>query len=178
MRSLYVPVRLAVVAAAVAATAGCMSVGDDAGRPGPSHSAGPRGGAAAPDGGTGATGGGTGHHDEHGAKADSRPGADGASPSASLSGTESPTASAPGKPPGDAKPDVPNKPDVPTPTHPDPTPPRNTPDPTPTKPDPEPSSPDPTTPEPSSSAHEDGPSGDQAARFMRMEPSPEAGEPV
>ncbi|MDX3579472.1 hypothetical protein PV663_21500, partial [Streptomyces sp. FL07-04A] len=47
MRPLYLPVRLAVTVMAVAAAAGCMSVGeDDGGRAKPSHSAGPRGGEA------------------------------------------------------------------------------------------------------------------------------------
>lgn len=57
-RPLYVPVRLAAAVMAVAATAGCMSVGED-GREsaGPSHSAPDRGGAAAPDGGAAAQGG-------------------------------------------------------------------------------------------------------------------------
>ncbi|MDX3575181.1 hypothetical protein PV648_39010, partial [Streptomyces sp. ID05-47C] len=47
MRPLYVPVRLAVTVLAVAAVAGCMSVGDEeGGRAQPSHSAGEQGGDA------------------------------------------------------------------------------------------------------------------------------------
>lgn len=60
MRPMYVPVRLAAAVVAVAAAAGCMSVGDDAGGSAkPSHSAGQRGGEA-PDGGSGAPGAGSG----------------------------------------------------------------------------------------------------------------------
>ncbi|PNG16385.1 hypothetical protein C1J00_42195, partial [Streptomyces cahuitamycinicus] len=60
MRPLYVPVRLAATVVAVAAAAGCMSVGDDAGGSvKPSHSAGQRGGEA-PDGGPAVSGGGAG----------------------------------------------------------------------------------------------------------------------
>lgn len=60
MRPMYVPVRLAAAVAVVAAAAGCMSVGDDAGGGAkPSHSAGQHGGAA-PDGGSGVPGGGIG----------------------------------------------------------------------------------------------------------------------
>ncbi|NDZ91315.1 hypothetical protein G3I23_38305, partial [Streptomyces sp. SID10115] len=51
MRQLYVPVRWAAVAVAVAATAGCMSIGDDGNGPAPDRSGGRHGGAAAPDGG-------------------------------------------------------------------------------------------------------------------------------
>ncbi|MEV5906631.1 hypothetical protein AB0L81_43370, partial [Streptomyces sp. NPDC052127] len=47
MRPLYVPVRLAATVMAVAAAAGCMSVGhEEGGRAKPSHSAGQRGGEA------------------------------------------------------------------------------------------------------------------------------------
>ena len=62
MRPLYVPVRLAATVMAVAAAAGCMSVGDDgaAGARKPSHSAGQRGGEA-PDGGPAVSGGGAGY---------------------------------------------------------------------------------------------------------------------
>ena len=60
MRPLYVPVRLAATVVAVAAAAGCMSVGDDTGGSvKPSHSAGQRGGEA-PDGGSAVPGGGAG----------------------------------------------------------------------------------------------------------------------
>ena len=61
MRAMYVPVRLAAAALAVATSAGCMSVGDDGGAPAkPSHSAGRRGGEA-PDGGSAVGGGNSGH---------------------------------------------------------------------------------------------------------------------
>lgn len=62
MRPLYVPVRLAATALAVAAAAGCMSVGDDESGGGarPSHSAGERGGAV-PDGGPAVSGGNAGY---------------------------------------------------------------------------------------------------------------------
>ncbi|MYS55815.1 hypothetical protein GTW46_38170, partial [Streptomyces sp. SID6013] len=62
MRPLYVPVRLAATALAVAAAAGCMSVGDDAPGGGgrPSHSAGERGGEV-PDGGPEVSGGNAGY---------------------------------------------------------------------------------------------------------------------
>ena len=62
MRPLYVPVRLAATALAVAAAAGCMSVGDDAPGGGgkPSHSAGERGGEV-PDGGPAVSGGNAGY---------------------------------------------------------------------------------------------------------------------
>ncbi|NEA94112.1 hypothetical protein G3I22_17615, partial [Actinospica acidiphila] len=62
MRRLYVPVRLAATVVAVAAAAGCVSVGDDdaGGKAAPSHSAG-RSGGEAPDGGTDRVGGKAGH---------------------------------------------------------------------------------------------------------------------
>ncbi|EPJ34557.1 hypothetical protein STAFG_8369 [Streptomyces afghaniensis 772] len=58
---MYVPVRLAATVVAVAAAAGCMSVGDDGagGSAKPSHSAGRHGGEA-PDGGSAVSGGGAG----------------------------------------------------------------------------------------------------------------------
>ena len=71
MRALYVPVRLAATVMAVAAAAGCMSVGDDGDRPAPSHSAGQRGGEA-PDGGSAVSGGGAGFHGAKGAEGDGR----------------------------------------------------------------------------------------------------------
>ncbi|MDX3028619.1 hypothetical protein [Streptomyces scabiei] len=54
MRALNVSVRLAATVMAVAAAAGCMSVGDEARTPGPSPTAGQRGGEK-PDGGTAVT---------------------------------------------------------------------------------------------------------------------------
>ncbi|MDX2999959.1 hypothetical protein PV460_44890, partial [Streptomyces scabiei] len=66
MRALNVSVRLAATVMAVAAAAGCMSVGDEARTPGPSPTAGQRGGEK-PDGGTAVTdAGGTGHRSGQG----------------------------------------------------------------------------------------------------------------
>ncbi|MFD9372141.1 hypothetical protein ACFWA6_31190, partial [Streptomyces sp. NPDC060020] len=96
MRQLSASLRLAVTALAVAATAGCMSVGEDAAKPGPSSSADRRGGAEA---GASVTGRGSGvHGNGHGAKdgtgnQDGKPkedgkasGATGASPSPGATG--------------------------------------------------------------------------------------------
>ncbi|MGP3635890.1 hypothetical protein ACTU45_21435, partial [Streptomyces sp. 24-1644] len=53
MRQLSAPVRWAAVTAlTIAASTGCMSVGDDGEKPAPSRSAGPKGASAEPDGGT------------------------------------------------------------------------------------------------------------------------------
>ncbi|MEU8982942.1 hypothetical protein [Streptomyces sp. NPDC048309] len=172
MRALYVPVRLAATVMAVAAAAGCMSVGDDGSRPGPSHSAGQRAGEA-PDGGSAVNGGGAGFHAGREAKGDAsaKPGesASGtASPSASEGGKAKPSAQAPGK---GGK----GQPGPPGPTKGVPSPPASTADPTPPPPPPPPSDPpssDPTTAEPSSSAHE------QATQLVQREPAPEAGSPV
>jgi hypothetical protein len=174
VRPLYVPVRLAATVIAVAAAAGCMSVGDDGagGSVKPSHSAGQRG-AKAPDGGsavsggagygTGAADGEGGHGKGKGGKGKRAPGKSGGpsvSPSA-VAGTSAPTDDKPGKP---ARPSPPRT-SAPSPTR--------TPDPEPTPTSPGPSaSPDP-TPEPSSSAHE--PPGPQLAQ---REPAPEAGAPA
>lgn len=186
--SLYVPVRLAAAVVAVAAAAGCMSVGDDEGRRAePSHSAGQQGGEA-PDGGVVVPGDGVGFGggaaggvpDGHGDGKDGRkkdgdgeedegePGESGA-PSASASalpGASVPAPVGPGRtvaPGGDP---VPPKP-LPTPT-------RTTEEPQPPEPSPEPpASPEPTVAEPSSSAHEQtGP------QMVQREPAPQAGVPV
>ncbi|MFB7263502.1 hypothetical protein ACFCXH_15305, partial [Streptomyces nojiriensis] len=92
MRQLSASLRLAVTALAVAATAGCMSVGEDAAKPGPSAPGGRHGGAEAGAGtvagrGSGVRGNGHGAKEGTGSQ-DSRPkedgkasGATGASPS-------------------------------------------------------------------------------------------------
>ncbi|MFD7018036.1 hypothetical protein ACFWAB_27345, partial [Streptomyces sp. NPDC059928] len=72
MRQLTTPVRLAELAVTVlvlAASAGCMSVRDDGGRPKPSASAGQHGEAARSDGGKGGEAAGRGHTGKHEAKA-------------------------------------------------------------------------------------------------------------
>ncbi|MGW7367472.1 hypothetical protein ACWGI8_29650, partial [Streptomyces sp. NPDC054841] len=77
MRQLTAPGRCAVwiaTALVAAASAGCMSVSDDGGRPAPSKPPHPRGAAAEPDGGGAAPGGAGGH---------GRAGMGGASPSGS-----------------------------------------------------------------------------------------------
>ncbi|UUU32812.1 hypothetical protein JIX56_24640 [Streptomyces sp. CA-210063] len=173
MRALNVSVRLAATVMAVAAAAGCMSVGDDGRKPGPSPSAGQPGGEK-PDGGTAVTGGGgTGY------QAGKRKGRASASPDPSASGSASPSASASGaaKPSGKAAPpkggkeegkgERPEKPE-PTKGEPTPTPTVVEPEPEPTKPVESPS-PEPSA-EPSSSAHEQG------AQLVEREPAPRAGE--
>lgn len=173
MRALYVPVRLAATVMAVAAAAGCMSVGDDGDRPAPSHSAGHRGGEA-PDGGPGVSGGGAGFHGAKGAKGDGgspKPGesvSGSASPSASVSGGVKPSAKATEK-------GGPGRPVEPGPTKAEPSPTRTTAEPTPEPPPPPVSSPpvsEPSTAEPSSSAHE------QATQLMEREAGASGGEPV
>ncbi|MFE7034395.1 hypothetical protein ACFU9Y_29190 [Streptomyces sp. NPDC057621] len=167
---MYVPVRLAVAALAVAASAGCMSVGDDEGssRVRPSHSAGQRGGEE-PDGGSAVSGGAPGRHGvSDGKHAGAKPGrsASGtASPSAGESGSAAPKKPAKGDT-GGKKP----RPGVPSPTKEQPTPTRQDPEPTPPKETPPPS-PDPTTAEPSSSAHPEP----EPQLVERREPAPAAG---
>ncbi|MFG2359203.1 hypothetical protein [Streptomyces sp. NPDC048521] len=170
MRPLYVPVRLAVTVLAVAAAAGCVNVGDDAGRARPSHSAGQRG-AEAPDGGPVDGAGGFG---DDGAAADGKHGHGGkkkpgksVSASATPSGADS-SSTAPAKPgqtvrPGDPAPteEQPTSPPSSAP----PEPPASTP------PPPPPS--EPPSAEPSSSAHEEtGP------QLVQREPAPAAGMAV
>ncbi|MFF4270747.1 hypothetical protein [Streptomyces sp. NPDC001536] len=172
MRPLYVPVRLAATVMAVAAAAGCMSVGDDDGGKSakPSHSAGQRGGEA-PDGGSAVSGGGDGYgvagaDGKHGKKKGKGKAGESASPSASESAGESASPSA------DVKPGKTDKPQ-PTPTKPPPTPtkpPEPTPTPTPT---PDPPSPTPTAAEPSSSAHPG-----TEPQLTQREPAPAAGTPA
>ncbi|MFD9905873.1 hypothetical protein [Streptomyces sp. NPDC059063] len=182
MRHLYVSVRWAATVVAVAATAGCMSIGDDgSGGPAPAKSAGGRSGAAAPDGGTvtpgGDTGGrrdadgkGKGKKDGKGKKGDGKdggkgdaadgPGEDDASPGAKPPRASDAAATA-----------APTKNGRPTPTRtkPGPRPTRTTPQPDPT-PEPPSPTPEPPSPEPSSSAH-----GEAAGPAGQGEPSPEAG---
>ncbi|MFF7793838.1 hypothetical protein [Streptomyces sp. NPDC007991] len=177
MRPLYVPVRLAATVVAVAAAAGCMSVGDDAGGSAkPSHSTGRHGGEA-PDGGSATSGGGTGFgatadaerghgKDKKGKKGKNGGAGEPVSPGVSPSAVVGP--SAPGR-------DTPGRPAGPTPKPPAPPTPTRTaePEPTPT-PTEVTTSPEPTDkPEPSSSAHE--PPGPQ---LEQREPAPEAGAPA
>ncbi|MFH8976360.1 hypothetical protein [Streptomyces sp. NPDC017890] len=184
MRPLYVPVRLAVTAVAVAAVAGCMSVGDDVsdGSVKPSHSAGERGGevsgggpavsgsagygAAAADEGRGREKGKKGKGDDGRGKGRSK-GEAGKGEDTSLSAP--PPARPDGTPPGTGGDDAP------APTRTPPAEPTRTvePQPTPTDEPPATPTPEPTVAEPSSSAHE--PPGTQLAH---REPAPEAGVPV
>ncbi|WP_282703270.1 hypothetical protein [Streptomyces sp. CC219B] len=180
MRPLYVPVRLAATVMAVAAAAGCMSVGEDGGGGSakPSHSKGHRGGEA-PDWGPAASGGGVGYGgvvadgergDGKGEGKDKRKGEDegeeSASPSASVSAPVS-GAPAPDKPGSTEKPGE----SEPTKAPPVPSRPAD-PEPTPTPPEPTPTA-EPTPAEPSSSAP-----GDAGPQLVQREPAPEAGSPV
>ncbi|MFF2021681.1 hypothetical protein ACFVW2_07700 [Streptomyces sp. NPDC058171] len=190
MRSLPVPVRLATLAAALAATAGCVSVGDEAApRGGPSQPSGSRSGGSAvetdgvPEAVSDAdghrTGGSRNAKTQHSGKpADP----DAKTPSASAPGTAAPGAPKATTPAGTTRAPRPVEPGAPTPKPPEPapTPTRTTPEPEPPKPTPEPPAPpEPTVAEPSSSAHEEPPpQGQAAARTFRVEPSPEAGQPV
>ncbi|MFI7499629.1 hypothetical protein ACIBVL_14240 [Streptomyces sp. NPDC049687] len=179
MRPMYVPVRLAATVMAVAAAAGCMSVGDDeGGRAKPSHSASHRGGEA-PDGGPAGVGGG--YMGAAGGDGKRGHGKGKARASASASASSSPSAgasasvSAPHVKPGRTE-----KPGMPTPPRAQPSTPPRSPDPEPPAPTPEPPvpSPEPTVAEPSSSAHEEGGSGGTAAQLTQREPAPEAGTPA
>lgn len=171
MRALYVPVRLAATVMAVAAAAGCMSVGNDGDdRPGPSHSAGHRAGEE-PDGGTSVGGGGIGSHGGKGGKGHKgspKPGeseSGDASPSASASKGGKPSAKATDKGGGDPSTD-PVPPGEPTPT-------RTTAEPTPEPPPVStPPSSDPGSAEPSSSAHEQ-----PATQLVQREPHPRPARP-
>ncbi|MFF3612268.1 hypothetical protein [Streptomyces sp. NPDC002580] len=170
MRALHVPVRLAVTVVALAAAAGCMSVGDDGERPGPSHSAGRRAGEAPGDepaagvGGVGSRGGKGGH----GGKGKAKPGESASGdPSASASESASGKPSAKATEKGGKPSAVSVPPGEPTPT-------RTTEEPSPEPPPPpSPAEPDPGPAEPSSSAHEQ-----QATQLVQREPAPEAGSPV
>lgn len=162
MRQLSAPVRWAAVTAlTIAASTGCMSIGDDSAKPGPSRSAGTKGASADPDGGTVPGSGRSGHGGSHaeaqsdreaGAKPD--PSASGRTPSAAPDGkgaTPKPGAQVPtgaGKPPApqssEPGPGEPPAPPVPGPEPSSPPPPDPGPgpgpDPSPTPP-PEPSQP-------------------------------------
>ncbi|MFA3877032.1 hypothetical protein ABS735_25640 [Streptomyces sp. MMCC 100] len=187
MRPLYVPVRLAATAMAVAAAAGCMSVGDD--EPGggvrPSHSAGERGGEV-PEGGPAVSGGNAGYDaaaadgkDGRGKKAKGK-GEDKAEGDGEGKGGESgegkgASASAPpaARPTGARPPNGGNHDPEPTRTPPaEPTRPAE-PEPTPPEEPPASPTPEPTVAEPSSSAHE--PPGTQ---LEQREPAPAAGAPA
>ncbi|WP_320772901.1 hypothetical protein [Streptomyces sp. CRN 30] len=169
MRALYVPARLAATMMAVAATAGCMSVGNDGAGPAPSLSAQRRDGAE-PDGGPTVSGGEeAGHRTGHGGRgASAEPRASAAakaSPSASASGSPEPsTGSAPEHGTGGQD----DGPPGPEPTEGEPSPSRTTEEPTPTQ-EPVSPTPEPSTPEPSSSAHEQG------TQLLEREPAPRAG---
>ncbi|MEV5147666.1 hypothetical protein AB0L14_25565 [Streptomyces sp. NPDC052727] len=170
MRPLYVPVRLAVAVLAVTAAAGCVNVGDDAGRVRPSHSAGQRG-AEAPDGGPvpgvggfAEEGGGAGDGKHgHGGKAKrGKPGSASASPSAARSASHAP-----------AEPGRTAEPGEPVPTKAPPTPPVTSAPPEPPASTPPPPVSEPPSAEPSSSAHEEtGP------QLVQRVPAPAAGVPA
>ncbi|MCZ9351136.1 hypothetical protein NGM36_15220 [Streptomyces mutabilis] len=183
MRPLYVPVRLAATAVAVAAAAGCMSVGDDASGGGarPSHSAGEQGGAA-PDGGPAVSSGNVGYGaaaaDEARGRGKGKKGKDKGEDDGEEHGEggkgKGGTPSA--EPPARATPPpVKGGDDGPAPTRTPPPEPTRTaePEPTPTEEPPASPSPEPTTAEPSSSAHE--PPGTQLGH---REPAPTAGAPA
>ncbi|MFG2606928.1 hypothetical protein ACGFT2_25800 [Streptomyces sp. NPDC048514] len=171
MRPSYVPVRLVVTVLAVTAVAGCVNVGDDAGRARPSHSAGRHGGEA-PDGGPVWGEGGRGHggargDGKHGRRGKTKPG-ESASASATPSGPDSASA-APTKPGGTVDPGDP----APTQDQPEP-PPISAPPEPPASPPPPPAS-EPPSAEPSSSAHEE--TGPQLVQREPV-PAPAAGIPV
>ncbi|MBL1083417.1 hypothetical protein JK359_15765 [Streptomyces actinomycinicus] len=168
MRPLYVPVRLAVAALAVTAAAGCVNVGDDAGRARPVHSAGQRGGEA-PDGGPVAGVGDLGHEEaaadgKHGHGRKKKPGKP-----VSASARPSRAGSASAVP---AKPGRTEKPGEPEPSAVPPTPPASTPPPEPPASTPPPVS-EPPSAEPSSSAHEE-----TEPQLVQREPAPAAGVAV
>ncbi|MFL4905368.1 hypothetical protein ACJ6WF_19825 [Streptomyces sp. MMS24-I2-30] len=170
MRPLYVPVRFAATVLAVSAAAGCVNVGADTARPGPSRSTGQQGGKA-PDGGAPVPGAGAGYGGPA-ADGDRREDRDGAKLGESASAPETPSGrrSAPATPTG---PRHTPKPGDPVPTEEQPPDPRTeepTPPPTvepPTSPTPPP------TAEPSSSAHED-----PSPQLVQREPAPAAGRPA
>ncbi|MER7965439.1 MULTISPECIES: hypothetical protein [Streptomyces] len=187
MRPLYVPVRLAATAMAVAAAAGCMSVGDDApgGGTRPSHSAGERDGEV-PEGGPSVSGGNAGYgaavadgkrgkgrkgeaEDGDGAEDDGGGKDGGGEKGEDASGSERPAGRPTGNRPGDGG----NHDPGPTRTLPaEPTRPAE-PEPTPPEEPPASPTPEPTVAEPSSSAHE--PPGTQ---LEQREPAPAAGTPA
>lgn len=172
MRALYVPVRLAAAVLAVAATAGCMSVGDDAGQPGPSHSAGRQAGGVPAEGSV-VGGAEAGSYSGKSGKGGRR-GKASAKPGKSASGDASASASPGAKPSAKAteKGGTPSRATAPAGGEPTPT--RTSAEPSPEPPPvSQPSPPDPGTPEPSSSAHEL-----PMTQLIQREPAPEAGSPV
>ncbi|MET8880665.1 MULTISPECIES: hypothetical protein [Streptomyces] len=163
MRQFPAPVRWAAVTAlTIAASTGCMSVGEDgAGGPGPSRSAGPKGSQTDPAGNTipgsgqsGGRGGGAHPHSDRGVPGSSpRPDASGAKPSATAKDAR-PEPAAPGQPTRGAgggvrptpTPSTPGPGEPPPVTPEPPAPPTPAPD-----PDPEPQPTDPPEPPPSAS---------------------------
>lgn len=171
VRQISVPVRLAVSALALAASAGCMSVSDDAGKPAPSAPAGRQGAAAEPDGGLVGSDArvrtdGRGQKKGKGDK-DGRDGADGSSPSPSGSAGSSPGVSPkPGQPDPGPQPPVPTGDGTPTPPDPEPTP---------TEPPPASPTPDP-EPEPSTTPSTQPEGGvDRAAAHREPHAYPQVG---
>ncbi|MFE6703209.1 hypothetical protein [Streptomyces sp. NPDC057718] len=164
MRQFPAPVRWAAVTAlTIAASTGCMSVGEDgAGGPGPSRSAGPKGSQTDPAGNTipgsgqsGGRGGGAHPHSDRGVPGSSpRPDASGAAPSATPKKGARPEPAAPGQPTRGAGGGVqpPPTPSTPGPGEPPPaTPEPPAPPPPAPDPDPEPQPTDPPEPPPSAS---------------------------
>ncbi|MGW2298931.1 hypothetical protein [Streptomyces violaceorubidus] len=181
MRPLYVPVRLAATALAVAAAAGCMSVGDESGGGArPSHSAGERGGAV-PEGGPAVTGGNAGYDAAaadvgpgKGKKAKGKEKGKGDGKGEGGKGEAGAASKPPAARPTGAPP--PNGGNLdPEPTGTPPAEPTRTAEPEPTRTAEPPASPtpEPTVAEPSSSAHE--PPGTQ---LEQREPAPAAGAPA
>ncbi|MFF4899547.1 hypothetical protein [Streptomyces sp. NPDC001068] len=174
MRPLYVPVRLAVSVMAVAAAAGCVNVGDDAGKARPSHSAGHRDGSGGGadswvSGGGGAGYGGDAPDGKRGHGGKPKPGESG-------SASAMPSKGASGGPTVPVKPGQSVPPGATggsTGAAASPTPPPASPTPPPDSPTPPPPVTDPPSAEPSSSAHEDtGP------QLLQREPAPRAGAPA
>ncbi|WUB36907.1 hypothetical protein OHN38_19060 [Streptomyces sp. NBC_00588] len=172
MRPMYVSVRLAATVMAVAAAAGCMSVGEDGGGGSarPSRSA-ERHGGEAPDGGSGVSGRGAGGEvaldGKHGGGEGRGKGGESASPSVS------PSAGADRSAPATGGPGRPGRPGVSTSSRVTPTPSRPADPPsTPSEP-PASASPEPTVAEPSSSAHQE-----TVPQLAEREPAPAAGAPA
>ncbi|GGY03820.1 hypothetical protein [Streptomyces minutiscleroticus] len=177
MRPVYVPVRLAAAALAVAAASGCVSVGnDEGGGARPAHPAGQRGGAV-PDGGSAVTGGGPGYRGtSDGKRATAQDGVSAPGPASSPRAGKDPSASASrpaGPDRGDGGDGGAGPSERPSTAGPRPAPTRTAPSSTSAGESPSPS-PDPTVAEPSSSAHEE--TTPQLAQ--RREPAPRAGAPA
>ncbi len=127
MRTLSVPARWAAVTAlTIAASTGCMSVGDDGARPGPSGSTDSKGRAVEPNGETVAGSGGAGHrggdaHTHSDADTDADRKKPGGTPSPEKSGavpSATPKSGAPRPEPGTPQPSRPGHPPAPTPSTP------------------------------------------------------------